>query len=224
MNGYVVIYREKWYIEFDRFALRLATTICLFFLFLFTAFQIWKHTPVTGQYDSLISVHGTAYPGEIMLLQEQLSLLPEWVIEAYQKEGNLVYLSSVPLENLIDAEKRENTERKVLGLHERESGISCIWVLNTERAIEKATLHEFGHFIDHYFWKQSDREKFQKCYEQEKENFLEIDGNEHNISTPTEYFAESVLWYIKDPEKLEDNCSETYNYMHIIFLWGRMRT
>lgn len=220
MNGYIVLKREKWYVGFERFSLNLLTAVCLFCLLFVAAFQIWINTAVTGRYDSLISVYGVAYQKDVRALKEQISMLPEWVMNAYQKEGNRVYLSGVPLDRIA---QNEEENKITLGLHQRRNNGSKIWVLNTAQGIEKAPLHEFGHFIDHYFWKTSDRADFQECYEHEKDIFFGLDGNEHHISNPAEFFAESVSWYIKNPEMLQEFCPQTYDYIRVIFIWGDIR-
>lgn len=190
-------------------------------LSVFTFNNIWEDIkPYTGDYDEYITIHGTAQKEQIQTLQNEMSLIPKWILDKYKSDGGKVNLSSKSMEEIktqlygiIEEPKKDS-----LFFTQVTAGFFClknkeIWIFSDKDFIEETTLHEFGHYLDYSHGIFSDTEEFKRCYELEKKQFLKVDRKRYHTSIEREYFAACFEKYIKKNKLLETHCPKTYELM-----------
>ena len=81
----------------------------------------------------------------------------------------------------------------------------------------KVMIHEIGHAVDTESGSISTSDTFRDIYAAEAGLFASVfQTNEHNVSSSKEYFAETFSRYILEPEKLEEICPVTYQFLKCI--------
>lgn len=203
-----ILYDKYSRYQFNRFVRGILIFLLVFVILITTITEI---RPYTGNYNNYISINGFAYKKEIDTLQDELDSLPDWVLKEYVSEGNTIILNSKPIKS--DPNNQLGDE---IGSYQHIVTYRVIYLNSNIDNIKNAALHEFGHFLDDYYGTFSDSEKFIKCYDLEKKQFLKIDNFNYNISTQSEYFAECFLKYIKQPKKLKKYCPQTYEIMEYL--------
>ena len=143
-------------------------------------------------------------PNELVTFAEkELSLIPEGFRRAFVEDGWHIYITT---ENLSEVYfNGEHTEVYGCTFYEKE----LILMANNKKAIETATVHEFGHWVDHYFGDISRTDEFTIIYEKEHRVFLDYFARNCKMDI-TEYFAESFYHYVKHPEQLKNVAPATY--------------
>lgn len=77
-----------------------------------------------------------------------------------------------------------------------------------------ALYHEFGHFIQiEEERKRRYKYEFEEIYEKEKNEFLKIQNLQYCIKNVTEYFAQSVCYYLSKRKQLKQYTPLTYEYI-----------
>ena len=89
-----------------------------------------------------------------------------------------------------------------------------ILMSDTELAIKKATIHEFGHWFDDYLGYVSSSRDFAMIHSSEKISFLRMINWSYNVDTTSEYFAQAFNYYIKYPACLKNAAPQTYAYIN----------
>ena len=142
------------------------------------------------------------------LLQTELAKCPEAVLTSLYADGWKIVLTE---ENLSDKyfQGIYSTVNAVT-----DSTIKTIWIANTQRAIEKSTLHEIGHYLDWKFGIINTSSEFQKIYADEKANFKLVSGSSAYAKTSSqEYFGEAFHQCIINPDGMMQNNPKTYAFI-----------
>ncbi len=128
--------------------------------------------------------------------EEMLSLLPESLRYLFVDYGWHFYVTT---ENIAITEFHGEYPA-VKGLTDVQS--LYIKVEDRDNATSTTVLHEFGHFLDYCCNFPSERNDFLAIMEQETEAAQDM-GMDYGLGDNEEYFAESFLWYLTEPEKME---------------------
>jgi len=167
------------------------------------------------QYNEYISIVGNARQRDIDALTNEVASIPEHIVNSFIADGGNIYLTSIPLEEILKKHYGINylASAQKHGLFIVNDGIPEIWLTSNVRAITAATLHEFAHYIDYSQGWLSGTAVFIEIYVKESKSFNEyIEKEEHFIGSSEEYFAESFVWYINNPDALKEHCPETYKF------------
>ena len=135
--------------------------------------------------------------------------LPEIIRMEFSKDGWQVVLTD---KDISKEYYHGPIEGRLAGL--TDCSDKRIYIHNTREDIQRAMIHEFGHFFDYSIGMGSVSFEFKEIYEVEKELFKEkrkIDN--HNISNEMEYFAETFSQFLLYPDILKKNCPQTYDYL-----------
>ncbi len=142
------------------------------------------------------------------LLQTELAKCPTAVLTALYADGWQIVLTE---ENLSDKyfQGIYSTVNAVT-----DSTIKTIWIANTQRAIEKSTLHEIGHYLDWKYGIINTSSDFQRIYGEEKANFKLVSGSSAYAKTSSqEYFGEAFHQCIINPDGMIQNNPSTYAFI-----------
>ena len=92
-------------------------------------------------------------------------------------------------------------------------GTKTIYIDDRTKA-EPSIIHEVGHIIDNTFGFCSESQEFTNIFNTEHGNVSKFWKTHHNnTDTRIEYFAESFLIYVMQPEDLQTYCPQTYDYI-----------
>jgi hypothetical protein len=144
-------------------------------------------------------------------LDEQLALLPDFIKSGFTYGGGIVHLADLSIADiLIDNTGIEHSEAgRASGVFIINNGNPEIWLV-----CPSALLHEFGHWFDYTKNWLSGSDESLEVYHAEKGSFAaNIDREQHYISTPAEYFAESFARYLENPDTLKKYCPVTHDYI-----------
>ena len=211
----LILYDVRWRM---RFISAIRGCVYTFFislvLFGFFITQEQNRVYTTESYNELIFIYGEAKKNDIRALQKELSKAPEWLIEDFISNNGRIYLTSIPIGKLQENYIVENDDdyANTIGLFVKRKGTLKTWIYNSPLTIEKAALHELGHYLDWHFGHSSKSSSFLMIFEQEKLAFLEIDDNTYHISTAAEYFAACFKWYLNNPRLLKRKCPQTHSF------------
>lgn len=142
------------------------------------------------------------------MLNNQLKLIPKKILnEFYNSNFDIVLTNKSISKNYYHG----SIKGSIAGL------FSCpdnkIYIETRKNAINKATLHEFGHFLDYLYDSISFSDEFIKIYEEEKNllNVYSVDG--HYKSNNQEFFGEVFKEVIKNPSKTKKEVPKSYNFI-----------
>lgn len=138
--------------------------------------------------------------------EEMLSLLPESLRYLFVDYGWHFYVTT---ENIAMTEF-DGEYSSVKGLTDVQS--LYIKVEDRDNATSTTILHEFGHFLDYSCNFPSERNDFFAIMERETEAAQDM-GMDYGLGDNEEYFAESFLWYLTEPEVMEANIPLTYKFI-----------
>lgn len=139
--------------------------------------------------------------------EEMLSLLPESLRYLFVDYGWHFYVTT---ENIAITEFHGEYPA-VKGLTDVQS--LYIKVEDRDNATSTTVLHEFGHFLDYCCNFPSERNVFFSIMEQETEAAQDM-GMDYSLGDNEEYFAESFLWYLTEPEEMEAYIPLTSDFIH----------
>lgn len=89
-----------------------------------------------------------------------------------------------------------------------------IYIVNDTRAIDKALLHEIGHYIDLRSDYSSQSVEFSNIYLAESAKLFEVNKTDDYAQTSEEeYFAEAFQQIIKRPDMISIQTPNTFNYI-----------
>lgn len=141
-------------------------------------------------------------------LGERMALCPKVILDAFVADGWQIVMTE---ENLSDKyfQGIYSTVNAVT-----DSTIKTIWIANTERAVNKSVLHEFGHYLDFKYGIINRSDEFQRIYEAEKWNFKVVSGSSaYAKSSSQEYFGEAFQQCILNPQGMIENTPQTYAFI-----------
>lgn len=210
----LILYDPVWRYRFHRL-IRGAISLFIAVLVLFSFNRVLReNATLNGRYNEYITIDGEAKYADMVNLQKQLDQLPQWVLDTYINEGGIIIVSSYKKAYTENGVAVEQDSQEVVGTFSKNAPGLAIWLYNSENNIEKATLHEFGHFVDYHFNTVSETDQFLICFENEKAVFLNLDGNTYHISSESEYFAACFKWYLVNPGALKKACPQTYEFFN----------
>ena len=89
-----------------------------------------------------------------------------------------------------------------------------IYLINDTRAIDKALLHEMGHYVDLRADYSSQSVEFSNIYLAEREKLFEVNKTDDYAQTSEEeYFAEAFQQIMKRPDMISVATPNTFNYI-----------
>lgn len=138
--------------------------------------------------------------------QEMLFLLPESVRYLFMDYGWHFYVTAED----IAVTEFQGEYTSVKGLTDVQS--LYIKVEDRDNATSTTIFHEFGHFLDYCCNFPSERKEFLTIMEQETETAGDM-GMDYGLGDNEEYFAESFLWYLDNPEKMQAHIPLTYKFI-----------
>lgn len=167
-------------------------------------------TSVTSQ-NSSSSIQcqrdGNVSDAIVEIVNQQLSLLPENLQNAFNKDGWSVYVTDVN----IDQTYYEGKYGQVMASTNYEE--QRILIESRMDAAYESPIHEVGHWFDYYVGFPSYMEEFASVYAAEKDVFIRSYGSTC-ISDTLELFAEGFWQYVVNPDKLKTVSPELYQYIH----------
>ncbi len=134
---------------------------------------------------------------------EMLSLLPGQLCYLFADYGWHFYVTT---ENIAVTEF-DGEYASVKGVTDVER--LYIKVEARDNATGTTILHEFGHFLDYCCDFPSEKSEFLEIMEQETA-LASAMGMRYGLGDNEEYFAESFLWYLTEPEQMECHIPLTY--------------
>ena len=81
-----------------------------------------------------------------------------------------------------------------------------------DNATDTTVLHEFGHFLDYCCDFPSEKNEFLTIMEQENDLAAAM-GMNYGLGDNEEYFAESFLWYLTEPQQMQQHIPQTYAFI-----------
>lgn len=93
-----------------------------------------------------------------------------------------------------------------------------ILIKKNARHLKMTLFHEIGHMLDFKYYPGaiilSKSRTFKDIYKEEKSNFRTDHSElEYFIADSTEYFAQAFAEYLLKPERLQERCPKTYEYI-----------
>lgn len=142
----------------------------------------------------------------IKKINEAYLMIPNNVRQNYEENGWAVYVTT---ENL--GQKYFGRKMSILALTVTEE--KAIYIDDHEKAA-RSVIHEMGHYIDYSFGFISSTDEFSSIFREEAEKFRSIHYTHiNNTCTELEYFAESYLVMITEPDILIEYCPKTYEFL-----------
>lgn len=149
---------------------------------------------------------GDVSPRYVERCEEMLSLLPESVCYLFVDYGWHFYVTAED----IAMTEFDGEYTSVKGVTDVQS--LYIKVEDRDNATSTTILHEFGHFLDYCCNFPSEKNEFISVMEQESQAAADM-GMGYGQGDNEEYFAESFLWYLADPERMADYIPLTYDFI-----------
>lgn len=137
---------------------------------------------------------------------EMLSLLPKQLRYLYADYGWHFYVTAED----IAVTEFDGEYASVKGVTDVER--LYIKVEARDNATGTTILHEFGHFLDYCCDFPSEKNEFLAVMEQETA-LASAMGMAYGLGDNEEYFAESFLWYLTEPEQMERHVPLTYAFI-----------
>lgn len=145
------------------------------------------------------------------LCDEKWQQLPQKVHEEFTKRAVTIQICG---KNLA---KELGKSYSILGMTEYGSSPK-IYLQGCREAINLAYLHECGHAYDNCLNFVSDDQEWYEIYQEERMAFqginLDETGDQHDVSSPSEYFAAVFSNYIKQNANLKKTCPKSYEFLH----------
>lgn len=165
-------------------------------------------------YEENIEIEYLVPYSKVQKVIEEIEKMPDWVWDKFIIDGGSVELVNF-IDREIDIEGHENDI--VIGYYDLMNNIELD--VNNE-GIEKATLHEFGHYIDMSVFNHiSASEKFQNIYRNERDSFLDYTKNDYATADIAEYFAEAFQKFYESElssQNLYTYCPDTWSFIHAL--------
>lgn len=148
-------------------------------------------------------------PNEIvMYMNEYYNKIPENAIKRFNEDGWELILTNKP----IAGNYYSTALGPVAGVTAYDK--KTIYIAGKKIAIKRATIHEIGHFVDSCFGYPSKTTEFVKIFNNERYMFDEQNKlDEHNISSPQEYFAEIFSQICLYQETCKSSAPQSYEYV-----------
>lgn len=137
---------------------------------------------------------------------EILNELPESMLVKFQENGWHFYVT----DKNIDQQFFEGKYGSVMGITRMDH--ESIYIEDRPEAIETATLHEFGHYIDNINGMLSNTAEFHDVYNAESPTFVDIFNVDFHYDI-LEFFAEGFYKFYTEREKLQENCPHLFEYI-----------
>jgi hypothetical protein len=142
--------------------------------------------------------------------QEYVDKLPGPFLEKFNELGWSIYVVTWDI-----------NQREFNGLYGSVAGVTCtapkaIYIEDRMNAIDSATVHEFGHFVD-YMYSDIDcrhgKADFVAIFNEECANSANAGFTAYDRSSIREWFAELFYRSYFYPEETKEHCPKGYQYM-----------
>ena len=182
-------------------------------------FQIQKEKVIAAQKEESepqitlnngwVSTEGNVPQYLINKLNDRLGLIPSKLMDMFTSKGYKIILTSYSI-GLKHCHPAENIS--IAGLFEPNEKI--IYISARESAINGATLHEFGHFIDvELLGFNSQKSDFVNIFNLEKDSFQVDSADGWYKTTSAEYFAEVFQETILNPSRCQSSAPRSYEFV-----------
>lgn len=175
-----------------------------------------KEVPVTdqaseGESESISYIQcqkdGNVDDTFIDIVNQQLSLLPANLHNAFTKDGWSIYVTDI---NIGQTYYKGQFSQVMATTNYEEQRI----LIEARRAAAyESPIHEIGHWFDYYVGLPSYSEEFTAVYAAESGTFIRSYGSAC-VRDELEFFAEGFWQYIIDPGRLKNICPGLYQFIH----------
>ena len=156
--------------------------------------------------DIRCQVTDEAYEGLALAVERELCKLPSSVREALVKSGWHIYITGEDLATTY----YNSSPGSIYGSTFYNKKI--IVMQADYLAIQTATIHEVGHWLDRYSGNLSSSKEFAKVYDAERYTFMSYFKRSCVLDNKKEYFAEAFNLYIESPRKMQLIMPITYAF------------
>lgn len=164
----------------------------------------------TVTYPSWIEVKGDVDINTVAYFGDFINKEPQNVIDRFISEGwKMILTNSDIAEEYCPELSPERLGGVTISLSSSViiSGVS-------QKNVRRSTCHEIGHFVDYECGNVSSSDEWSSIWEKEKDTFVEHEKmDEHNISTPLEFFAEIASDAILYPDTTKKSSHDAYAYV-----------
>lgn len=143
----------------------------------------------------------------VEIVNQQLSLLPSNLQNAFIADGWSIYVTDIDLDKTYYGGKYGQVMASTNYEEQR------ILIESRTDAAYESPIHETGHWFDYYVGFPSCTEEFASVYAAEKDVFIRSYGSTC-VSDTLEFFAEGFWQYIVNPDKLKTVSPELYLFIH----------
>lgn len=172
--------------------------------------ELQTNTPI--KYEDNIYYIGTG-KSEINGVVQYLEIIPDFIKQEFKNDNSKLIITD---ENL-GLRFYNDADLKVLGVTSfYPSRNNCEIYISSDKRAHYSVVHEIGHYIDGKLQFPSSSDEFKEIWGSEK-SFISIfhSTNIDNVTTQSEYFAESFYLYLMDSDNLKKYCPLTYSFIKI---------
>lgn len=153
-----------------------------------------------------IITEGSVSEDNLKTLQRMLSMIPEYRQQQFVDSGWTMYLTTADLTEGLPYKSVRG--RTYLSSQQ-------IKIDNRNVAVTESPIHEFGHFLDYSGGWYSTSNEFTEIFNAEYDSFCNNFDSQCIRGEVKEYFAECYNQYIRNSEKLQSACPQTYQYLSV---------
>ncbi|MGL4790911.1 MAG: anthrax toxin lethal factor-related metalloendopeptidase [Anaerotignaceae bacterium] len=157
-------------------------------------------------YTSLVVVNSKDSYIDIKNIENEIDTIPQWITEYFYDNGQGIYFFYLKNDDIMKGYFNRENKNIYIGITE-------------ETYYKNTVIHEMGHYLDIVIYNEiSKNHSFKKIYQEEKENFINIDYRnlEYYIFSEKEFFAGSFEIYLQDSQSLKKYCPKTYAFLESI--------
>lgn len=151
----------------------------------------------------ICEMDGYVAPYYVDIINEELSVLPEHILENFKRDGWHLYCTDKD----IDDTWYGGQYGAVCGTTNYEE--KAIYLEDREKAVHETPIHEFGHYFDSCFDFISLTPEFKAIYQAESESFCNTFIIDFHYDCQ-EFFAEGFYKYLIQPDVLCRSCPQLY--------------
>ena len=170
--------------------------------------KVANTTPAVS-YVGKIDTEGNVDDKFKALLNEKMKLIPSNLLNSFYSKGYRIVLSS---SHSVGNHCMPPMSGSVAGVYN--SNDKALYISARESAINSATIHEFGHFIDiNLLGYVSSSDEFKQIYNEEKDKFQVESFDGWYKTSSTEYFAEVFSESILNPTRCKNSAPKSYAFV-----------
>lgn len=162
----------------------------------------------------IVKTIGNVNPDYIKIIEENLSLLPEELVQHFVSNGWKLYLTTEDIAKVYLGRKYESAMAVTV------YSLKLIVIENREEAVKESVIHEFGHYLDYVLGFPSLSNEFHDFYVTEASTFKSNIPNASCVSDEREFFAETFYYSIVDLFKCTPKALQYVQFQLSVFLKG----